>query len=383
MTPRIAVLIASTLLASPAPAPAAPGAGPAHFAMFGTLLTGAPQIRPRWKRAIDEVARTMGEAVGKIYVARYFPPETKARVEQLVKNVRAAMAQRIDALSWMSPETKARARQKLAAYRVKIGYPDRWRDYSVLAITTVDALGNARRAAAFEYDRRLAQLGERFDRDEWRMTPMTVNAYFGSSNEIAFPAAVLQPPAFDPRADDAANYGGIGTAIGHEISHGFDDQGSRFDAAGALDNWWSSDDAAHFQAATNRLVAQYSAYCPVAAAAGQPARCVNGALTLGENIADLAGLTIAYDAYRRSLGGKPAPVIDGLSGDQRFFLAWAQQWRRLYRDRDLANRLVNDPHSPSEYRVSIVRNLDAWYDAFKPGEADALYLAPDQRVRIW
>jgi len=356
----------------------------AHFEMFDKTLSGTPELRARWRRAVDEVSNTMGEAVGQIYVAKHFTPETKARADQLVKNLLAAMGQRLDALPWMSAATKAKAKQKLATYLPKIGYPKKWRDYSALTITPGDALGNAQRAAQLEYDHELAKLGQPVDRDEWGITPMTVNAYYNPAlNEIVFPAAVLQPPFFDAGADDAANYGAIGTGIGHEISHGFDDQGAQYDASGALANWWTADDAEKFKAATARLVAQYGAYCPFPASDGHPAQCVNGKLTLGENIADLAGLTVAYTAYQISLGGKPAPVIDGLTGDQRFFLGFAQIWRRLYREQEMANRLVTDPHSPAEYRVSVVRNLDAWYDAFKPAPNDALFLAPDQRVKIW
>jgi putative endopeptidase len=356
----------------------------AHFEMYGQTLTGTPQIKERWKRAVDLITGGMGEAVGQIYVARYFTPETKAHADALVKNVLTSMGQRLDGLAWMSAETKAKAKAKLATYNPKIGYPRVWRDYSALTIKPGDAAGNARRTAEFEYNRRLAKLGKPVDRDEWGMTPMTVNAYYNAElNEIVFPAAILQPPFFDPSADDAVNYGGIGAVIGHEISHGFDDQGSKFDATGKLDNWWTQDDADKFKTATAKLVAQYSAYCPVPAADGKPAQCVKGELTLGENIGDLAGLTIAYNAYKLSLGGRTPPVLDGFTGDQRFFLGWGQVWRRLYRDQELANRLVTDPHSPSEFRTSVVRNLDAWYDAFKPQPGDALYLAPEQRVRIW
>ena len=355
-----------------------------HFAMFGKALSGTPEIRARWRRAVDEISEAMGEAVGQIYVAKYFTPETKARADQLVENLLAAMAQRLDALTWMSAETKAKAEHKLATYKPKIGFPNKWRDYAALTITRGDALGNAQRAAAFEYNRQLAKLGKPIDRDEWDFTPMIVNAYYNPVlNEIVFPAAVLQPPFFDANADDAVNYGAIGTAIGHEISHGFDDQGAQYDETGALKNWWTKDDADKFKVATGKLVAQYGAYCPVPATDGKPAQCVNGELTLGENIADLAGITIAYNAYKLSLRGKPAPVLDGVTGDQRFFLGFAQIKRRLYRDEDLANKLVTDPHSPSEFRVSVVRNIDAWYDAFQPRPSDALYLAPDQRVKIW
>jgi putative endopeptidase len=356
----------------------------AHFEMYGKTLTGTPQIRDRWKRGVDGVTDAMGEAVGKIYVSKYFPPETKARADELVKNLLVAMGQRLDALTWMSDETKAKAKAKLATYNPKIGYPSKWRDYSALSVVAGDVVGNESRAARFEYDRRLAKLGKPVDRDEWGMLPMTVNAYYNPVlNEIVFPAAILQPPFFDPHADDAINYGGIGAVIGHEVSHGFDDQGSEYDASGALKNWWTKEDARKFKAATKKLVDQYATYCPFPAAADKPAQCVNGKLTLGENIADLAGLTIAYNAYKLSLGGKEAPVLDGMTGDQRFFLGWAQVWRRLYRDQELVNRLVTDSHSPSEFRVAVVRNLDPWYDAFSPAEGEALYLAPEKRVRIW
>ncbi|HEX5059296.1 MAG TPA: M13 family metallopeptidase [Kofleriaceae bacterium] len=355
-----------------------------HFEMYGKTLSGTPQIKDRWKRGVDQITGTMGEAVGKLYVEKYFTPATKAQADQLVKNLLTAMGQRLDALAWMGPETKTKAKAKLATYNPKIGYPKKWRDYSKLTIKAGDAFGNADRASAFEYDRRLAKLGKPVDRDEWGMTPMTVNAYYNPAlNEIVFPAAILQPPFFDPNADDGVNYGGIGAVIGHEISHGFDDQGSQYDATGKLENWWTKDDETKFKAATAQLVAQYNTYCPFPAAGGKPAQCVKGELTLGENIADLAGLTIAYQAYKLSLNGKDAPVIDGLSGDQRFFLGWAQAWRRLYRDQELMQRLVTDPHSPSEFRTSVVRNLDAWYDAFKIQPGDKLYLAPNKRVRIW
>ena len=356
----------------------------ARFEMFGKTLTGTPQNKERWKRGVDEVTGAMGEAVGKIYVENHFTAQTKARADQLVGNLLVAMGQRLDALAWMSDETKAKAKAKLATYNPKIGYPKTWRDYSTLAIAAGDPVGNANRAAAFEYDRRLAKLGKPVDRDEWGMTPMTVNAYYNPSlNEIVFPAAILQPPFFDPNADDAVNYGGIGVVIGHEISHGFDDQGSQYDATGALKNWWTKQDSEKFKAATAMLVAQYGAYCPIPAANGKPAQCVKGELTLGENIADLAGLTVAYSAYKIALGGKQAPVVDGLTGDQRFFLGWGQVWRRLYRDQELANRLVTDSHSPSEFRTAVVRNIDAWYDAFKPSPIDALFLTPDKRVKLW
>jgi putative endopeptidase len=355
-----------------------------QFEMFGKTLSGAEQLQARWKRGVSDTTDALGEAIGQIYVARYFTPETKARADALVRNLLAAMSQRLDGLAWMSAETKARAKAKLATYRTKIGYPERWRDYSALTIQPGDPVGNAERAAEFEYNRQLARLGKPVDRDEWSVPPMTVDAYYSATrNEIVFPAAILQPPFFDPSADDAVNYGGIGTVIGHEISHGFDDEGSQYDAAGKLENWWTKDDADKFKAATAKLVAQYSAYCPIPASGGKPAQCVKGELTLGENIADLAGVTIAYNAYKLSLGGKTPPVLDGFTGDQRFFLGFAQIWRGLYRDQNLSTRLVVDPHSPVMLRAITVRNLDAWYDAFKPRPGDALYLPPDQRVRIW
>ncbi|MBC7973604.1 MAG: M13 family metallopeptidase, partial [Myxococcales bacterium] len=354
------------------------------FEMFGKRLTGTPQNQERWKRAVAFTTGQLGEAVGALYVAKYFTPETKASADQLVKNLLVTMGQRLDVLTWMGEETKAKAKEKLATYNPKIGFPKKWRDYSAYKIVAGDAVGNATRGAQFEYDRRLAKIGKPVDRDEWGMTPMTVNAYYNPVlNEIVFPAAILQPPFFDVNADAAVNYGGIGAVIGHEISHGFDDQGSQFDAKGALKNWWTKADNDKFKVATGKLIAQYDAYCPVPAADGKPAQCVKGALTLGENIADLAGLTIAYNAYKLSLGGKPAPVINGVTGDQRFFLGWAQVWRRIYRDQEYANRLVTDVHSPAEFRVSVVRNLDTWYEAFQPKETDALYLSPDKRVKIW
>jgi putative endopeptidase len=355
-----------------------------RFEMFGHTLSGTPQIKARWKRGVDGVHRAMGEAVGKLYVARYFTPETKRHADELVHNLLVAMGQRLDGLAWMSAETKAKAKAKLATYNPKIGYPNKWRDYSALSIVAGDPVGNATRAAAFEYDRNLAKLGKPVDRDEWQMTPMTVNAYYNPQmNEIVFPAAILQPPFFDPNADDAINYGGIGAVIGHEISHGFDDQGAQYDGKGKLANWWTKTDQAKFDAATAALVAQYDKYCPFPADGKKAAQCVQGKLTLGENIADLAGLTIAYDAYHASLAGADAPVLDGLTGDQRFFLGWAQVWRENVRDQEAASLLVRDPHSPTQYRAATVRNIAPWYDAFKPAIADALYLAPDKRVRIW
>lgn len=349
-----------------------------HFAFYGKALSGTPQIKDRWKRGVEFVESGMGEAVGELYVSKYFTPDTKAQADTLVKNILTSMGQRLDTLAWMSVDTKLKAKEKLGSYNPKIGYPMKWRDYSKLEIKAGDALGNAQRAANFEYRRYLSKLGNPVDRDEWGMTPMTVNAYYNPSlNEIVFPAAILQAPFFDPAADPAVNYGGIGAVIGHEVSHGFDDQGSQYDSKGMLKNWWTDADSAKFKEATTKLAAQYDAYCPL------PKQCVNGKLTLGENIADLAGLTVAYQAYKLSLGDKNAPVIAGTTGDQRFFYGWAQVWRRIYREKELQNRLVTDVHSPSEYRTSVVRNLDVWYKAFnvKPGEK--LFLTPEQRIRIW
>jgi putative endopeptidase len=350
----------------------------AHFAFHGTTLSGTPQIQERWKRGVDLLKNGMGEAVGQIYVERYFPPETKAAADQLVKNIIAAMDRRLATLAWMDPATRARARAKLASFRPKIGYPDHWRDYSGLRIDRGDLYGNTQRAAEFEWTRGLAKLGKPADRGEWFMTPMEINAYANPTwNEIVFPAAILQPPFFDPHADAAVNYGGIGAVIGHEMSHHFDDQGRKYDEHGRLADWWTPEDVKRFTALTDKLVKQYDAYEPL------PGMHVQGALTLGENMADLAGLTTAHDAYELSLGGKPAPVIDGFTGEQRFYLGWAQVWRRNYREANLRQRLVTDPHSPSQQRADIVRNLAPWYEAFQPGPIAKLYLAPDQRVLVW
>lgn len=350
----------------------------AHFAFHGTALDGTPQIRERWKRGVALVKNDLGEVVGKEYVARYFPPEAKAEADKLVRNVIQAMDDRLASLTWMAPETKVKARAKLAAFRPQIGYPVKWRDYSALKIERGDLFGNARRATLFEWDRKLGQLGKPADRDEWFMTPMEINAYANPVwNEIVFPAAILQPPFFDPKADPAVNYGGIGAVIGHEISHHFDDQGRKYDATGRLAEWWTKDDVTRFTALTDKLVKQYDAYEPL------PGQHVQGGLTLGENIADLAGLTVAHEAYTLSLGGKPAAVIDGFTGDQRFYLGWAQVWRRSYREANLRQRLLTDPHSPSEQRTSVVRNLDPWYSAYKPAPTSRLFLTPEQRVRIW
>jgi putative endopeptidase len=350
----------------------------ASFGFHQKTLSGTPENQPRWKRAVEFVTGTMGEAVGEQYVAKYFPPQAKAAADALVKNVIAAMDRRLSALPWMAPETKTAARAKLAAFTAKIGFPDKWRDYSTLTIARDDLFGNAVRASEFEWNRQLAHLGQPIDRGEWGMTPMTINAYANPvMNEIVFPAAILQPPFFDQSADPAVNYGGIGAVIGHEISHHFDDQGRKYDKTGALKDWWTQQDIKQFDALTAQLVKQYDAY------EGLPGKKVQGALTLGENIADLAGMTVAYDAYKMSLGGKEAPVIDGFTGDQRFYLGWAQVWRRNYRTENLEQRLLTDPHSPSIQRVWVVRNFDTWYSAFAPKPTDKLALPAEQRVRIW
>lgn len=348
------------------------------FAFNSTALSGTPQQSPRWKRGVDFTGNALGEAIGKLYVAKYFPPESKAQAEVMVKNILAAFGKRIDRLDWMDPATKAKAHEKLANFQVGVGYPDKWRDYSGLQITPDDAYGNWQRGQAFEYRRNLAKLSQPVDRGEWFMTPQEVNALNAPmQNSISFPAAILQAPFFDPAADPAVNYGAIGGVIGHEISHGFDDAGALFDAHGNVRNWWTDADMAHFKASAKQLSAQYDAYKPL------PDLAVNGDLTLGENIADLAGLATAYDAYHLSLNGAPAPVIDEVTADQRFFLGWAQNYRSKYREAALRRTLLTDGHSPGEYRADTVRNLDAWYGAFgaKPGEK--LYLAPADRVKIW
>ncbi|RYD54704.1 MAG: M13 family peptidase [Sphingomonadales bacterium] len=349
-----------------------------NFAFFGTVLGGTPEQEARWKRGVDFTTGVLADDVSQIYVAKFFPPETKAAADELVKNVIAAMGTRIDALDWMAPETKAKAHAKLAAFTPKIGYPDRWKDYSALTITPGDAFGNNLRANQWAHEENIGHLGKPLQRWEWGMTPMTVNAYanFGMV-EIVFPAAILQPPFFDPHADDAVNYGGIGAVIGHELSHHFDDQGAKYNNEGRLADWWTPGDVAAFKTRTDALSAQYDQYEPL------PGMHVKGALTLGENVADLAGLTVAYDAYKKSLGGQPAPVIDGTTGDQRFYLGWAQVWRRNYREANLRQRLLTDPHSPSEQRAWVVRNLDPWYSAFAPAPTAKLFLPPEKRVRIW
>ena len=350
-----------------------------EFNFSGRTLSGTPALKARWKRGVELVEAAMGEAVGKIYVERHFPPESKAAADKLVKNVILAYGQQIDSLDWMTPETKAKARDKLAKFNPKIGYPAKWRDYTNYEVKAGDLLGNAQRASEFEFWREVNKLGKPVDRDEWFMTPQTVNAYYYSTNnEIVFPAAIPQAPFFDPNADDAINYGGIGAVIGHELGHGFDDQGSKVNGDGMEINWWTEQDRSRFDTLGLGLSAQYEQYCPF------PGECVKGKLTLGENLGDLGGLSVAHAAYKLSLGGKDAPVIDGTTGDQRFYLGWAQVWRRAYREAELRRRLVTDPHSPSEYRTNgIVRNMDAWYKAFDVKPGDALYLEPKDRIRVW
>jgi len=349
-----------------------------NFAFNGTVLSGQPEMQPRWKRGADFTTGALGEAVGKLYVKKYFPPEAKAQMDALVKNIIAAMDQRLANLTWMDPKTKAAARAKLAKFTPKIGYPEKWRDYSRLEIVRGDALGNAVRSAEFRFQRQLDKIGKPIDRSEWGMTPMTVNAYANPLwNEIVFPAAILQPPFFDPKADPAVNYGGIGAVIGHEISHHFDDQGRKFDMDGKLSDWWTSEDVKRFTALTDKVVKQYAAYEPLKGCH------VNGELTLGENIADLAGATVALDAYHKSLAGKPAKVVDGYTGDQRFFLGFGQIWRSRYRDANLLNRITTDPHTPGFLRPTVVRNLDAWYEAFGVKKDEKLYLAPADRIKVW
>lgn len=349
------------------------------FAFYGTALRGIPQNEARWKRGVALVESSVGEALGKLYVEKHFPAENKARMETLVSNLLAAYKSSIDTLPWMSEATRKEAQAKLAKFSPKIGYPVRWKDYSKLVITPDDLVGNVARARAVSYQMEMAKLGKPIDREEWGMTPQTVNAYYNpEKNEIVFPAAILQPPFFNAAADDAVNYGGIGAVIGHEISHGFDDQGSQYDGDGNLRQWFTEDDLKNFKARTAALVAQYAAYEPV------KGYHVNGELTLGENVADLSGLAIAYKAYKLSLGGKPAPVIDGLTGDQRFYLGWAQVWRGKDREAEAIRRLTVDPHSPPGIRGngSLV-NQAGFYEAFEVKEGDKMYLAPEARVSIW
>jgi putative endopeptidase len=349
-----------------------------HFDFHGHILSGTPEIAPRWKRAVDETNDALGEAVGKLYVQRYFPPDEKARAEAMVKNLLAAFAVRIDRLEWMAPQTRTRAKAKLAVLKVGVGYPDHWRSFAGLEVRAGDAFGNAERSERFELEHALKKLGTPVDRSEWAMQPQEVNAVnLPAMNAINFPAAILQPPFFDPARPVLMDYGAIGAVIGHEISHSFDDQGALFDASGRLQNWWTPADFAHFQAAGKRLAEQFDAYRPF------PDIHVNGEQTLSENIADVAGLSDAYDAWRLTLNGKPPTGADGFSADQMFFLSFAQSWRQKVREPALRQRIVTDGHAPDQYRADTVRNLDAWYAAFDVKPGAKLYLAPAERVRVW
>jgi len=351
----------------------------ARFDFRERALRGVQAQSPRWRRSLKLIDDSIGEIAGRLYVERTFPPESRERIRALVANLRVAFEQSIDELEWMGAQTKAEAKRKLAAFTVKVGYPEKWRDYSKLEIRAGELIGNLLRVNEFEFRRQLNRLGEPIDRTEWGMTPQTVNAYYSPPmNEIVFPAAILRPPFFDPQADDAVNYGGIGGVIGHEISHGFDDSGRRYDGDGNLRDWWTFDDNVRFRERAGRLGAQYGQYKPI------DGRSINGDLTMGENIGDLSGLTVAYRAYELSLGGKPAPVIDGFTGPQRFFLGWAQIWRRKYRDDELRVRLVTDSHSPSEYRCNgVVTNMTEFHEAFAVTPGDRLYRPAAERVKIW
>ena len=345
------------------------------------FLNGAEEQRPRWKRAVDATETAMGEAIGRTYVKEYFPPDSKAKMEKLVADLLSAMKGRIENLQWMGAETKARALEKLSKFGVKIGYPTKWRDYSALIVREGDLVGNAERATKFEWNYDVNRIGKPIERWEWGMTPQTVNAYYTPvKNEIVFPAAILQPPFFDPNADPAVNYGGIGAVIGHEITHGFDDQGRKSDGSGMLRDWWTAEDTAKFEAQATKLGAQYEGYnFPQL-----PGQHIIGRLTMGENIGDLGGVLLALDAYKRSLNGQPAPMIDGFTGEQRVFLGWAQVWRTLQREDQLRQLLATNPHSPGAVRAfAPLRNVDAWYAAFDVKEGDANYVKPEDRVRIW
>jgi putative endopeptidase len=351
----------------------------ANFAFYGTVLTGVTEQQPRWKRGVGVVEAAIGEGMGKLYVAKYFPAERKARMEELVKNLLVAYKQSIDSIDWMGPETKKQAQDKLAKFTPKIGYPNKWRDYSKLAFKDGDLLGNLARATEFAYNRNLDKLGKPIDKEEWGMTPQTINAYYRpTANEIVFPAAILQPPFFDMKADDAVNYGAIGAVIGHEISHGFDDSGSQYDGDGNLRDWWTKEDRDAFKVKADAMVKQYSAYEPVAG------YNINGKLTLGENIADNSGLAIAYKAYKISLGGKDSPVIDGLTGEQRVFMGFGQVWRTKMREQAAIVQIKTDPHSAGRFRANgTVVNQPAFYDAFGVKEGDKMYVKPEDRIIIW
>ncbi len=351
----------------------------ASFAFYGKTLRGQEQQRDRWKRAVSQIDGYMGEMVGKVYVDKHFPPRSKAQMDELVENLRAVFKEGIDKLEWMGDATKVEAQEKLRKFNPKIGYPDEWTDYSTLQVDRNDLIGTIKSANAWQFNDMIGKLGGPIDRGEWGMNPQTVNAYYRASlNEIVFPAAILQAPFFDPNADPAVNYGGIGAVIGHEMGHGFDDQGRKTDGNGEQRDWWTEQDAESYTARATKLATQYDEFEPL------PGEFVNGELSLGENIGDLTGVTMAYAAYKRSLGGKEAPVIDGLTGDQRFFLAYGQIWKGMYREDALRSQLKNGPHSPVEYRTNgILRNFDAWYSAFDVQPGDALYLPPEKRVKIW
>jgi putative endopeptidase len=351
----------------------------ASFEFHGKAIEGLQQERPRWQLAVAALDTALGEAGGELYVEKYFPPASKARAQALVANLMKAYAASIDSLAWMSPETKKAAHEKLSKYTVKIGYPDKWRDYSKLEIRAGDAFGNRERAVMFEQARRVVRVGQKVDRGEWSMTPQTVNAYYNQNrNEIVFPAAILQPPFFNVQADDAVNYGAIGAVIGHEISHGFDNRGSQYDGDGRLRNWWTEADRKAFDALTDKLAAQFDAYEPI------PGKHVNGKLTLGENIADLSGLQIAFKAYKLSLGGHPSKTIDGLTGEQRFFDGFGQIWRVKTRDERALQLLVTDPHSPGRFRANgAAINSDGFHDAFGTKPGDGMWKAPEDRIRLW
>lgn len=350
-----------------------------NFKFYGTELSGTTQQREMWRRAVGVVNRNLGEIVGEQYVKKHFTPEAKKRMSELVQNLLKSYEESIKSLDWMTEKTKKEALDKLSKFTPKIGYPDKWKDYSKLTIDKGDLYGNLQRSEAFEYERQLEKIGKKVDRTEWGMTPQTVNAYYNPSlNEIVFPAAILQPPFFDLNADDAVNYGSIGAVIGHEIGHGFDDQGSTFDGDGKLRNWWTEEDLKAFKERTGALVSQYSSYKVF------PDLNVNGEFTLGENIGDLGGISIAFKAYKMSLKGKPAPKIDGFTGEQRFFIGYAQSWLIKQREESLRNQVASDPHSPAHFRVNgIVRNIPEWYEAFNVKAGDSLYLAPEKRVKIW
>jgi putative endopeptidase len=348
------------------------------FAFYGKTLSGTPQQEERWKQAVNLTTGALGEAVGQDYVARYFPPEAKAQMDELVKNIIVAMDKRLANLAWMDPKTREAARFKLSRFTPKIGYPDKWIDYSAFQVVRGDPYGNVRRAYAFDFNRDLAKLGKPIDRSEWFMTPMTVNAYANPTwNEIVFPAAILQPPFFDPKADPAVNYGGIGAVIGHEITHHFDDQGRKYDPDGKLSDWWTPADVERFTKLSDVLVKQVETYEPL------PGKRINGKLSLGENIADIAGINIAWDAYQMSLKGKPAPVLDGKTGAQRFYLGFGQIWRTKYRDAAMERQLTVGPHSPGNFRPQTVRNHAPWYEAFGVQPGEKLYLTEEERVKIW